>query len=274
MIGTQSYSVGYGYDATGRLASMTYPSGRLVSYLRDTHGRITSVTSRPSATAADIFIASSISWPSLSEVAPSGPRAITFGNGTVQTFTRDQDQRLTALSVTAGATPLLSWSLGYPDLLNLGAISDLQTAAHSQTFAYDAAGRMTEATGSWGRSTYQYNAAGHRTAESLFTAANALQWTDTYTLASGRNHLTSVTRAGVTTRLLAWDAAGNAVSDTRSGVAYAYGRDHLRRLTSIAVGGQQRVSFAYDPGNLMVPREPDGQWRHPFHPRSLRQCDR
>jgi hypothetical protein len=53
---------------------------------------------------------------------------------------------------------------------------------------------------------------------------------------------------------LAWDATGNAVSDTRSGVAYAYGRDHLRRLTSIAVGGQQRVSFAYDPGNLMVSR--------------------
>ncbi len=53
---------------------------------------------------------------------------------------------------------------------------------------------------------------------------------------------------------MAWDATGNAVSDTRSGVAYAYGRDHLRRLTSIAVGGQQRVSFAYDPGNLMVSR--------------------
>lgn len=254
VIGTRSYSVGYGYDLTGRLASMTYPSGRLVSFIRDTHGRITSVTSRPSATAADIFVASAISWPSLSEVSPSGPRAITFGNGTQQTFTRDQDQRLTALSVTAGATALLSWSLGYPDLLNLGAITDLQTAALSQSFGYDAAGRMTQATGPWGRSTYQYNAAGHRTAESLFTAANALQWTDTYTLASGRNHLTSVTRAGVTTRLLAWDAAGHAISDTRSGTAYTYGRDHLRRLTSIAVGGQQRVSFAYDPGNLMVSR--------------------
>ena len=46
----------YGYDVAGRVVEMTYPSGRVVSFTRDSTGRVASVTTKanPSTTAESV----------------------------------------------------------------------------------------------------------------------------------------------------------------------------------------------------------------------------
>ena len=44
--GSAVYTVDYGYDADGNVTQMTYPSGRIVTYARDSLGRITGVTTK------------------------------------------------------------------------------------------------------------------------------------------------------------------------------------------------------------------------------------
>lgn len=43
-LGSQTYSLSYGYDLAGHVTGMTYPSGRTVSYAYDSAGRTSSVS--------------------------------------------------------------------------------------------------------------------------------------------------------------------------------------------------------------------------------------
>ncbi|MGP0060686.1 MAG: DUF6531 domain-containing protein, partial [Beijerinckiaceae bacterium] len=100
----------YAYDAAGNITAMTYPSGRLVNFQRDTLGRITSITTSQTVTAPSQTIASSIGW-----VPYSGIAGLTFGNGVVQSFARDTDNRITGVvaSAPSSATVLnrsLAWT--------------------------------------------------------------------------------------------------------------------------------------------------------------------
>ena len=61
-IGTTVYAVSYTYDLADRLTTMTYPSGRIVTYMRDAQGKITGVTTKANATAAVVTLASNVKW--------------------------------------------------------------------------------------------------------------------------------------------------------------------------------------------------------------------
>lgn len=76
-IGGQVYTTTYVYDLADRVTEITYPSGRIVTYARDTTGRITGVTTRRNATASVETIASSIARQPLSNLVAS----LTYGNG-------------------------------------------------------------------------------------------------------------------------------------------------------------------------------------------------
>lgn len=55
MLGGTTSVIGYGYDAvTGELASMTYPSGRVLGFSRDLSGRVTGLTLDGASLATDI----------------------------------------------------------------------------------------------------------------------------------------------------------------------------------------------------------------------------
>jgi YD repeat-containing protein len=41
-----TYDTAYAYDASGNVTQMTYPSGRIVTYTRDSTGRITGITTK------------------------------------------------------------------------------------------------------------------------------------------------------------------------------------------------------------------------------------
>lgn len=76
---TATLTTAYSYDAANRIASITYPSGTVVSYTRDIMGRVTAISARPSG---------GMSTPVVSSIThePLGPcTAFTFDNGVAKT---------------------------------------------------------------------------------------------------------------------------------------------------------------------------------------------
>jgi YD repeat-containing protein len=122
-----SLTTTYGYDAANRIASITYTSGAVVSYTRDTMGRITGVTAKPSGGASQPVV-SSIAY------EPFGPyTGLTYGNGVAETRGFDQDYRLTALTDT-GSSPLQSLTYAYYPTNNVQTITDAVNVGNSQSW--------------------------------------------------------------------------------------------------------------------------------------------
>jgi RHS repeat-associated protein len=90
VIGSSSATIGYGYDATtGEIQSITYPSGRVVIYNRDTDGQVTSITIDGQT------IVSAVSH------LPFGPlKSATLG---AVDLTRGYDQRYDLAKIQAGS---------------------------------------------------------------------------------------------------------------------------------------------------------------------------
>jgi uncharacterized protein RhaS with RHS repeats len=57
VIATKTYTVSYLYNAAGLISQITYPSGRIVIYPRNTNGQVTGVTTKQNATAAVVNVA-------------------------------------------------------------------------------------------------------------------------------------------------------------------------------------------------------------------------
>ncbi len=93
VIGAQTYLTEYAYDVADRLVSMTYPSGRIVDYTRDSIGRVTGVTTRENELATPVALASAIGY------QPFGPAdAMAYGNGVALANAFDLDGRLTNIA--------------------------------------------------------------------------------------------------------------------------------------------------------------------------------
>ena len=61
-IGGVAYGTAYAYDLADRFTSVTYLSGRIVSYTRDSLSWVTGVTSKENAGATAVTVASSIAF--------------------------------------------------------------------------------------------------------------------------------------------------------------------------------------------------------------------
>src|SRR6185503_5153607 len=57
-----AYTTSYGYDLADHVNSITYPSGQIITYARDTLGRINSVTWRPSIAGGVTTLASNLTY--------------------------------------------------------------------------------------------------------------------------------------------------------------------------------------------------------------------
>lgn len=232
VIGAQTYTIEYGYDAAGNVTEITYPSGRTIFYDRDIAGQIDAVRNQPSG-GSPVTLASSIAY------TPFGPRAaITFANGTLDERQFDQDGRITALHLSVPATPtdLIDLSYAYGDKRNLTGISDGLDAAKNQTYAYTPNGFLTIAHGPW-------------------TGLTAK--TDTYSLDSGSNRLAGIATGGTPSRSFDSDAAGNVVEDTdlSTSTATELAYNHPGQLASVEVGGTPKGSYAYDYLSRLVVRQ-------------------
>jgi RHS repeat-associated protein len=160
-VGGATYSTSLAYDADGDRSSLTYPSGRVVSYTFDLAGRPLSATS------------GATTYASTATYLPFGPlTSFNFGNGAKRAMTFDSRYRITENKLFNPPNTIARYTYSYDAGENITAIQDLVDATYTRNFGYDDFNRLITAnTGAslWGTGSYAYDAMGNLTSRSLGT---------------------------------------------------------------------------------------------------------
>ncbi|MFR9794354.1 DNRLRE domain-containing protein [Streptomyces sp. MS06] len=252
--GGPSGSATFAYDEEGRLTGRTDAAGQ-ATFGYGSAGRLTS--------AADPLTGTTQTY---GYDTASRLTSVQYGgSGATRTLAYDPLDRLTSDTLKApGGTTTASVTYGYDADSRLTSKSATGTAGSgSQSYGYDRAGRLTSWTGVNGNVTdYTWDAAGNRTSAGTGTATydarnrlvSAGNTTYTYSARGTRTGSTD----GSTSHTAAFDALGRMT--TADGTTYAY--DALGRLVK---QGSQTLTYADQSNNLvagggqLVLRSPDGE---------------
>ncbi|KSV75915.1 hypothetical protein N185_15835 [Sinorhizobium sp. GW3] len=252
-IGAATYTVSYTWNAAGRLTSVTYPSGHVVTYGHGTTGKVENINAQASAGSPSIGVAWWIGY------TPFGPRrGLLHGNGLNEWNIYDQDERLVAQAVRNEAVNpvdvLLQRGYAYADKRNLTGIADQLDPTKNESYWYTTNGFLQNAEGPWGQITYLIDGVGNITHK--ISAVGGVTTTDNLTYFANANRLTGVVTGGSTSRQFVSDNAGNIISDTDvvAGVTKTFGFNHPGQLSTVQSGGVLRGSYLYDYLSRMVSR--------------------
>ena len=230
-----SYAWGSSGSATGKLTSVTYPSGAIVAYGYDTAGRINDV----SVTGADGVITKVLTG--LSYNALNQPQSWVWGTGAVP-YQRSFDGYGRLVSYPLGNPNGTGIAAGVTRTLAFDAAGRIVGYSHTtptnwdQVFAYDGLDRLVSATLTGGNNyAYAYDPTGNRTQ----TTINGTPYADTVAAAS--NWYTNVATAAGGATAQGYDAAGHLTSDASGTYAYS-GRGRLQ--TALRSGNT--VSYLYN----------------------------
>ncbi len=214
------YTTRWAYDSGGRMQSMTYPTGLILTYSYDSYGRMTRLASNLGGvwtTLADSFLYQS---------ATEQRYAWRFGNGLPRLVTHDSDGRITQLA-SSGVHRL---GLGYSTVNNINSISDGIYSTLSASFAHDAADRINAVSRSNDGQSFAWDGVGNRTGQSRQGASY------NYAMDAASNRLLAWSGAGQT-RSFGYDALGNVTSESRNTGSRGYTYDPFNRLTGAYING-------------------------------------
>jgi RHS repeat-associated protein len=201
------------YDSGGRVAAITYPSGRKLTYSYDAKsGRLAGIQAEGKTLVYN------------AAYQPFGPVDIwVMGNGLAYLRGFDQDGRISEL--TFGQTPGDVLTLAYDAAGRITGITE--TLANSKTFGYDALDRLTNYASGTTTQIYNYDADGNRIKLTTDTG------TFNYAYSPANNRLTGVT--GPAPQTNTYDAAGNLTGDG----THTYTYDARGRLSQASTGPAQ-----------------------------------
>ena len=246
-------TVGTGYDNAGHVTSLTYPSGRSVTFAW-ANGQPTSI-STTAGTTTTLLLDQIV-------VSPFGPlQSWVWQLGSARPHERVYDSSGRMVRHPLG---LLVRDITYDDAdrisryTHYNAATSLPAQAYDQAFGYDELDRLITATGStnW---TYGYDANGNRTAAAAGVNARG------YGVSATSNRLDTLSAP---LRSLSYDATGNVLSDIQSGSGANYMASYSLegRLAAMTQGSSAGVDFGYDALGRRVLR---GQWMgSPSNPRA------
>ena len=230
----RTHTVAYTYDAAGNVATLTYPSGRVLvaSY---TNGQLSGLALKANATAAAVNLITNIQWEPFGAAKSwlwqtgastqahdrtydSSGRLVRYRLGNViRDIGYDAADRITAYThydaTTAAAQAALNQSFGYDEL---GRLTSVVTASTSWTIGYDASGNRTSVT------------------QGASTRA--------YTTAATSNRLTNLSNPA---NAFGYDVAGNILTGNTASVAYTATYALENRLATMKVGNVT-TTYAYD----------------------------
>jgi RHS repeat-associated protein len=196
----QTYTTAYAYDGAGRLAGMTYPSGRTLTHSFDALGRVNRIETSGAGTSAVV----------LQDAAyqPFGPvKAFTFGN--LQPYARSFDLDGRIASYTQGP---LTKTLAFDAASRIVSLTDSAVSGNTNLYGYDALDRLTQAITPGTSYGYAYDAVGNRTVRSAGSA------TTNYSYEATANRLTQI--SGASSQSVISDANGSIIAQGSASYAY------------------------------------------------------
>lgn len=240
-VGTVTKSVGYGYTS-GRLTSLTLPSGQVVTYGYNSNHQAVSVTVGSTTVLTN------------ATYDPFGPlTGWSWGNGSAMTRVYDTDGKVSQFN-SAGLK-----TYGYDNAFRITGITDTVTGANSYTYGYDSRDRLTSASKTGTTYGWTYDANGNRLTQTGTSAT-------TFTISSTSNRISSST--GALARTYSYDSAGNTTGYTfatpaynnrgrmktltKSGVTATYVYDALGHLIKQSGGTPGTVLYMYDEAGHLV----------------------
>jgi RHS repeat-associated protein len=219
------YVMQYSYDQNGNLKTMTYPSGRVITY-NYTNSKVSSVLNNAANLATNI------------NYKPfGGMSSLTYGNGLTGSISYDNQYRIT--SITAGTVMNLSYPT-YDANGNIIAINNTLDPTKNKSFTYDALDRLStaSASGLWGSLAWTYDGVGNRLTEN----------STVYSYVPGTNKL-----SGVGGSTYSFDSDGNTTSDGTRGYTY----NQNQRLIQ-AVNGATTANYTYNGNGQRVKKVVNG----------------
>lgn len=201
------------YDAAGRLASTTYPSGKTISYTYDADGRVSSIRLN-GATLLDRIA-----------YRPFGPVASWVEDGNANYMRSfDLDGRIGEIAVDGSGSPPGGEVMAFDYDAASRIVGITNTGFPDKHFNYDALDRLTQYSSGTTSQGYAYDDNGNRL--TLQTGTGHV----TYTYAADSNRLVSQV-SGAVTQKNKYDTAGNLTK----GGAITYLYDARGRLTRVTV---------------------------------------
>ncbi len=238
--------VAYTYTLADRLASLTYPSGAIVSYVRDAVGRIVQVKRKVDAASANVTIVSNASW------NPFGPlNTLTYGNGRTLTKSYDQDYAIDKVASSDPNGLVLDFSTDV-----MGNIKDASNsvgpAVKTRKYLYDNLYRLSRVdTGSDVLvEDYAYNKTGDRTLKQLGAQAPQV-----YTYLVGTHRLGSVDGTSRD-----YDSNGNmrSINSGRAHPEFMFGERN--RMNASLFNGRVQASYSLSGrGERVAKLDPQGK---------------
>jgi len=230
-----TYTIERTYDKNSRLSSIKYPDNETINY---TYNAVDSIKT----------VIGSSAYVSNVDYTPLGQmKTLTYGNNTKTEYDYYNDLRLKELKTTQIQTGQSIQRLFY-NFDNVGNITTLTDYVNTgtQTFTYDVLDRLTSASGTYGRRSYQYDAIGNMLSKdgvSYFYGQN--------------NSKPHVVTSGSDSFYALYDDNGNMIKKNQA--VYEY--DVENRLTKVKkeTGDRVSVSIQLKPGwNLFsLPVIPD-----------------
>jgi RHS repeat-associated protein len=239
-----TYTTSYTYNLAGEVATMTYPSGRVVKQEYDAIGRVQNV--KNNTTSANY--ATSATYNTAGQVT-----GFTYGNSVSASFGYSADRlQMTSLSYTKSPITHLSLSYSYSQSGNnngqIAGITDNQQSGRTVACTYDSLHRLKTAVtnGSagypqWGLS-WVYDRWGNRKEQNRTHGTAAP--TNVVTISESTNRITAMGSFN-----FSYDANGSLTQDD----LYKYKYDAENRLVEIRLVNNTLVStYAYDGNSLRV----------------------
>jgi len=245
-------TISYTYNGDGSIATLTYPSGRMITYT-------TSNAQRPTS-AQDIV--NTVQYAVTASYAPPGQlTGVIYGPvaqyptwGGTESASFNSRLQPTAVSQVSGAGTGYSLAFNYPTTGNNGMLSGVTnnvSSGLSESFTYDSLNRIlsgtttaTSGTGCWGQSFGSSGVPDDR-------YSNLTQITVTGCSAGALGIAVSSATNRVTTTGFSYDAAGNMTSEpTPNGYTYTYdAENHLTQVSGTSTG---TWTYVYDGNGLRV----------------------
>ncbi len=253
--GGSTLTVGATYNAAGRLVAMTYPSGAVVTYLRDAGGKITRVDAKPTATSAQVTLVGSAAY------LPFGPlNSLTFGNGRALTKAYDRNYAVDSVTDSASSNPL-SQDFTVNSVGNVTGLTERTgpSTMVTRSFTYDGLDRLTaQKNGASTVEAFTYNSTGDRLSKTAGSTAN-------YTYAGTNHRLTAVASTSRTysatgetktigNRNYTYDERHRLISTAISGTPVTYMHNGIGQRVSKKTGNNANTltQFVYDDGGHLI----------------------